>query len=223
MNVQRTPSFFTRHQFLLLLIAAILLRYLPFVGIPIQWLESYFHEISHGIAALATGGSVVSIQLFPNGAGLCTSRGGIAFVTSFMGYTGAILWGILIYSVAKSHRKMAQVIAGLIIAILLLSMVFWVRDLLTVVILLLLMALFAVTFKIRNNGYFQLTVQLIGLSVLLNGLFSPTYLIDGRHLGDGAALASMTGVPEILWVLVWMLFAGAALYLLYHRAYKKRS
>ncbi|NQY49130.1 MAG: M50 family metallopeptidase, partial [Colwellia sp.] len=47
---------------------------------------------------------------------------------------------------------------------------------------------------------------------LLNCLFSPTYLFDGRDLGDGAALASMTMVPELVWVLIWCVLAMAALY-----------
>ena len=58
---------------------------IPIISIPFKWLDSYFHEISHGIAALVTGGEIIRIQLFTNGAGLCTTRGGSAFFISFFG------------------------------------------------------------------------------------------------------------------------------------------
>lgn len=63
-------------------------------------------------------------------------------------------------------------------------------------------------------------MQLFGLLILLNSLFSPSYLLDGRHLGDGATLASQTFVPEIIWVLIWFLLALLALYSLYRTAKK---
>jgi hypothetical protein len=55
-------------------------------------------------------------------------------------------------------------------------------------------------------------LKFFGLSILLNSLFSPTYLFDGRDLGDGAALASMTMIPELVWVLLWCVLAIFALY-----------
>lgn len=214
MEDQNSSKFSRRHQFWLLLAIAILIRYLPLVSIPFQWLESYFHEISHGIAALVTGGTVLSIKLFPNGAGLCTTQGGSRFIISIMGYSGAVLWGAMIYLLAKSHQKVAQVQAGLVLLLLMLSIILWARDLLTLVILLLLTGLFIVTFKIKNNRYFQYVMQLFGLSILLNGLFSPSYLIDGRHLGDGATLSNITGIPELIWVFLWSGFAAVVLYLI---------
>jgi hypothetical protein len=68
------------------------------------------------------------------------------------------------------------------------------------------------TVKMRRLYYLQLLLKFFGLSILLNSLFSPTYLFDGRDLGDGAALASMTMVPELVWVLLWCVLAIAALY-----------
>ena len=58
-------------------------------------------------------------------------------------------------------------------------------------------------------------MQLFGLLILLNSLSSPSYLLDGRSLGDGAALASMTFIPELVWILIWFLLAIIALYSLY--------
>ena len=63
-------------------------------------------------------------------------------------------------------------------------------------------------------------MQLFGLLILLNSLSSPSYLLDGRHLGDGAALASSTLIPEFVWVFIWFAIALFALYSLYKTAKK---
>jgi len=46
-------------------------------------------------------------------------------------------------------------------------------------------------------------------------LIAPTHLIDGKHVGDGADLADITFIPEIVWVAFWLIFAGGALSYLY--------
>ena len=212
---QESSSFWQKYHFFILLITAVVIKQLPFVSIPFNWLESYFHEISHGIAAILTGGNVLRIQLFANGAGLCTTQGGIGFVISFSGYAGATLWGWGIYKLASAHQKVAQAFSVLIFILLVSSIVFWGRDLLTWFILLVLAAIFLLTIKLKKLYYLQRLMQLFGLLILLNSLFSPSYLLDGRHLGDGAALASITFIPEIIWVAIWFSIALLALYSLY--------
>ncbi len=207
-----TASFWQKYQLYFLLVAAIIIRQIPIVSIPLNWLETYFHEISHGIAALLTGGQIMRIELFPNGSGVCTTRGGLSFLISFSGYAGASLWGWLIFKLANSHQRIAQIFSGLMIALLLASIVFWARDVLTMIILSCLAVMFVFTVKMRRLYYLQLFLKFFGLSILLNSLFSPTYLFDGRDLGDGAALSSMTMVPEIVWVISWCAIAIVALY-----------
>ncbi len=218
-NPSQKPSVFWRkYHFFILLFTAVIFKQLPLVSIPFNWLESYFHEISHGIAAIITGGNIVRIQLFANGAGLCTTQGGIAFIISFSGYAGATLWGWGIYKLASAHEQIAQLFSVLIFLLLVSSFVFWGRDLLTWFILAVLAGIFLLTIKLKKVHYLQRLMQLFGLLILLNSLFSPSSLLDGRHLGDGAALASMTFVPEIIWVLIWFLIALLALYSLYKTA-----
>ena len=217
---QNSSSFWNKYHFFILLFSAIIIKQLPLVSIPFNWLESYFHEISHGIAAILTGGNVLRIQLFANGAGLCTTQGGIGFVISFAGYSGATLWGWGIYKLASAHQKAAQGFSVLIFVLLVCSIVLWGRDLLTWFILGVLAALFLLTIKLKKIHYLQRLMQLFGLLILLNSLSSPSYLLDGRHLGDGAALASMTFIPEIIWIAIWFAIALLALYSLYKAAKK---
>ncbi len=217
---QESSAFWQKYHFFILLFAAVVFKQLPLVSIPFNWLESYFHEISHGIAAIITGGNVVRIQLFANGAGLCTTQGGIGFVISFAGYAGATLWGWGIYKLASAHQRVAQGFSVLIFVLLVSSIVFWGRDLLTWFILAILAVIFLLTIKLQKTHYLQRLMQFFGLLILLNSLSSPSYLLDGRHLGDGAALASMTFIPEVIWVVIWFSIALLALYSLYKTARK---
>jgi hypothetical protein len=205
-------NFSPKYKFWLMLFTVIIILQLPFISIPFKWLESYFHEISHGLTALLTGGSIVQIQLFPNGAGLCTTRGGSAFFISLMGYGGAILWGSLIFYLASSHRKTAQIFSILLIGLLASSILLWVRDLLTLFIVIVLLMLVIAQLKYSSQKHLQTLLQLTGLLVLINSLMSPLYLLDGQAKGDGAALANMTFIPEIIWVVIWF---SAALFATY--------
>jgi len=215
-----TSSLWKKYHFFILLITAVVIKQLPLVSIPFNWLESYFHEISHGIAAVVTGGNVLRIQLFTNGAGLCTTQGGIGFVISFAGYAGATLWGWGIYKLASAHQRVAHLFSMSVFLLIVSSIVFLGRDLLTWFILAMLATLFLLTIKLTKLHYLQRLMQLFGLLILLNSLFSPSYLLDGRSLGDGAALASMTFIPEFFWVLIWLSLALIALYSLYKSAKK---
>ncbi|MGL1958148.1 MAG: M50 family metallopeptidase [Colwellia sp.] len=221
--LQKKPlTFWQKYHFYGLLLVAIIIRQLPFISIPFNWLESYFHEISHGIAALVTGGSIVNIQLFANGAGICSTQGGSRFIISFFGYAGATFWGWGIYRLAGAHQRFAQIFSSLIFMLLVSSILLWARDLLTIFILGVLTFIFFVTSysffkKTQNLKFLQITVQLFGLLILLNSLFSPLYLLDGRALGDGATLASITFIPEFIWVAIWFLLALGAGYSLMKR------
>ena len=187
---------------------------MPLISVPFNWLESYFHELSHGLAALLTGGRVVQIQLFPNGAGLCTTQGGIRFVISLMGYLGATLFGYFICRLAQGFQAQARWIYPVFIALMTLSLILWVRDVLTAFIIGVLITLFVVKWRFVKSHSLGLWLKFTGIIVLLNSVYSPLYLIDGRHLGDGASLASMTFIPEIIWALLWSASGIFALYLL---------
>jgi hypothetical protein len=213
-EITASTSFIKKHQLWLFIVIAAIIRKIPFVSTPFNWLESYFHEISHGIAALVTGGNIVNIQLFLSGAGLCTTQGGNDFLITFSGYVGAIFWGTLIYVLASQNQRMAKVVSYFILALLACTLVLWAKGLLTMIIIIVLMILFLFKIRMKQSFYVQKTMQLSGILVLLNGLFSPWYLFDGRAVGDGARLAELTFLPELVWVVLWSGSAVFAIFLL---------
>lgn len=217
----KQTSIFSQYSFYFYLLIAIIILNIPFVSIPFKWFESYFHEISHGLSAILTGGSIVQIELFPNGAGLCTSLGGNRFIISFMGYAGAIFWGALLYISAHTHQRLAQVFSYGVMALLVLTLVLWVRDLLTLFILCILFAVLFLQRKFKQRSHLQSGIKVLGLMVLLNSVQSPLYLFDGRSLGDGASLAKLTYIPETIWIAVWCIMGLYTIYFLSRYQNKK--
>jgi len=206
----------SRQQLILYIAAAFIVDYLPFVNLPFLWSETFFHEISHGLAALLTGGMIHNITLSFNGSGLCTTSGGSRFLISFLGYAGSALWGLLIYSVANTlSPKNAKFMVGIMILMLGATLLLWAHNISTIIILLILLLMY--TLPLVKSLWFSVKffIQLIGVFVMLDAIRSPLYLLDGRDLGDGANLAQLTGLPEFFWVALWFVIAVACLYLLW--------
>ncbi len=190
-----------------------MLSWVPILHWPFQWLQTYYHEISHGLAALGTGGHVSRIELNINGTGVCFTRGGSRFTILVSGYLGAVLWGLLIYSSTiirstKAFRSVMLISVVLLIATLLL----WTKDGVTAGIVLALLALVLLQWRMKSVTLARWFFQFVGVYVLIDALRSPLHLIDGRHRGDGAMLSDLTGILEFVWVLIWFMAASAGLY-----------
>lgn len=202
---------------ILFIVAAFIVDYLPFINLPFLWSETFFHEISHGLAALLTGGSIHNISLNFNGSGLCVTSGGVRFIVTFFGYAGSALWGLLIYRVANALTPASsKLMIAIMVGMLAVTLVLWARDIPTITILIVLLLMYSLPLYKSLFISVKAFIQLVGIFVLLDAIRSPLYLLDGRDLGDGASLAELTWLPEIFWVALWFLIALGCLYLLWN-------
>lgn len=96
--------------------------------LPIKYLTVFFHELSHGLAAVLTGGSIVRIEVNSNLGGVCWTTGGIRLIVLSAGYLGSLLWGSTILLAAVKTRLDQQITAGLGVLLLLVTAI-WVRNL----------------------------------------------------------------------------------------------
>lgn len=211
-------------RFWLFLAAAFVLSFLPLIHIPFSWVMTLFHELSHGLAALLTGGRVEKITLNLLGGGLCHTRGGIRFVVLHAGYIGAVLFGILLYEMADTlSRRHTSMIAGALAGLCGLTAVLYGRDILTWVILGVLAAVFVSVMKLQERRLARWALQFMGMYVLLDALRAPLHLLDGRHYGDGAKLADLTGIPELIWVALWLAIGAGGVYWLWRLNAKEHA
>jgi len=175
---------------------------------PLKILVVFFHELSHGITAVATGGRIVEVRVDAMQGGLCLTEGGSRFLTLSAGYLGSlILGGLLLLAASHFKRKnIPNLILGLVLFI---TTIVYVRPVIgfgfffgaAVGI-----AFVAAAQKLPNevNGYI-LTV--IGLTSTLYAVLDIKSDILDRPgaRSDAAMLSDLTGVPTIMWGAAWML------------------
>ena len=209
-------------EFFILLIVAVIVRYIPFVHIPFKMLSVYFHELGHGLVAITTGGSISKIVINYNGSGVCHYRYKSAishFLISVSGYIATAAFGYYIYSVASTSSENFTTGNFYIILIgIAISTILWVRDIKTFILVSSIAFLFAIPILdefidvMSLLSFAVIYMKFIGMYIMIDALISPTYLIDGRDDGDGGDLAKMTKIPEVIWISLWLLISLYALY-----------
>jgi len=195
-------------------IFAIVISYIPFIGLPFIYLGTIFHEMSHALVALLTGGQMMEFSLSPNGSGYVRTSGSILFLTAFSGYFGVTIWAMLLFQVG--HKKnLTRITLGTLIFIFSMILILWVKSLMTFIILGLVIAMLLFILLKTSLQLIPYLAQAMAILILFNAIKSPLYLIDGRNIGDGAALAEITWLPEIFWVSIWCGWGICVLYFLF--------
>ena len=100
----------------------LLLWIIPFGGLvllPLQYLNTHIHELSHAVAALASGGQGMNISVFPDGSGVTQFQGGwtILWVRNALGFGTGIVYfaGVLLLAknLSDDHVRIASQFLGL--------------------------------------------------------------------------------------------------------------
>jgi len=193
----------------------------PFVY-PMKVFVVFLHEISHGMAAVATGGSIQRITLSPYLGGACYCPGGNAFITLSAGYLGSLAWGAAILEGGRrAGRHAGRVVAGLGAGTFVLTLLF-VRGAFGVGFGLLFGAglLLAARHLAPEPNRILLTV--LGLTSCLYAILDiKSDVLDRPHLpSDAYMLAELTGVPTVAWGVVWISVAVLVSAWLFLRAFR---
>ena len=196
----------------LALAAAALLLWGTFVVYPFRLFVVFLHEISHGLAAVATGGSIVSIGLSFDEGGVCLTRGGWPFLILNAGYLGSLLWGALFLLLGgrRARARSAVGVVGLFtLAVTLVYVRTWFGFLYGVAAALVLVT---VATKLKP-AVSETLLAAIGATSVLYAIWDIASDVLVRHSGesDAAALARLTGVPAILWGVAWAAVSIAVL------------
>src|SRR5512135_3589831 len=171
---------------------------------PVKIFVVCLHELGHAVAALLTGGQVVSIQIFPEEGGLTLTRGGWPFIITSAGYLGSmLLGGTLLY--LSSYRRWARHLMLVLAVLMVLSTLLFFRNFFAVLYgLLVAAAMFFSAYRLSVNVNFYI-VRFIAVAsclyVLLDirsDLFAPSSGGQGM-VNDAAALSQLTGIPAIFW------------------------
>jgi hypothetical protein len=205
-------------ELLVLAFALVVLWQVPWLGwlvYPFRLFGTFVHELSHGLAAIVTGGHFQRFSVQPDLSGLAWSAGGIRVVVSSAGYIGSAIFGGVLIALQARWFSARTLLLGMAVVFGLLCVLF-VRNLFGVATgLVLTAALFHAGLK-WPEAWRDGLLKVLALQLILDGynsLFTVFQLSRaGNSETDAAAMAQMTWLPASFWAVLWMLVSTAILF-----------
>jgi hypothetical protein len=181
--------------------------------LPIKFLTVFFHELSHGLAAILTGGSIAKIELNFQQGGVCYTRGGISWIVASAGYLGSLLWGCAIL-ISNIRFKMEKELMRFLSFIFGLSALLWVRNMDGLIICVMLAVLFYLFPKYLSRFACDVLLNFVALTSCFYVIYDiKDDLIDRSVQGsDAMVLGEMFHLPGALIGGVWMVIAIVVTY-----------
>jgi hypothetical protein len=180
--------------------------------LPLKLFTVFLHETSHGLAAVASGGSIERIELSADQAGLCVTRGGSRFLVASAGYLGSLGFGLALLWLGARSRYDRALVAMLGAATLALTLGYVRTAFGFAYGLAAGLALLAVAAWLPAEAS-DLVLRVLGTVSALYAIWDVAADVLLRDVpgSDAHALAELTGLPAPLWGLAWI---GVSLVLL---------
>lgn len=175
---------------------------------PVKLLVVILHEISHGIAAVLSGGYIVEIAINERLGGHCISSGGNQMFIASAGYLGSLLWGSALF-VSGYNKKWNLGFSIFLGSVLIFITANYMENIFAGMII----SSFGLYFIIAPR---YLPGMLHGYITKFLGITSAFYvaidigqdLVVNTYLGsDASLLSSLTGVPAVIWGIIWLLIS----------------
>ncbi len=172
---------------------------------PLKLLVVFFHEASHALVTVATGGTVRSMAIDPQQGGQVIAVGGNRFLSLSAGYLGSLAWGVVIYLLATGTRRQQTIMVVLGLTVAGITLVY-VRNLFGLAFGCLAgCGMVAAGWWVRSavNGFL---LRLIGLTSMLYApldIYSDT-IARSQLRSDARMLAEEFGGATVMWGGVWM-------------------
>ena len=203
-------TFFKRYIALILIFIVISFLWGTLVLYPLKIFVVFMHEVSHGLAAYLTGGSIVEIEVNRQQGGHAETNGGNKFLILTAGYLGSLIWGgVILLMAARTHfDKAISVLIGI--------------------------GMVGITIGFSSDTFTYLFGVGFGVVLIAVGLFLPEVandwilrvigitsclyaildiksdILDRAHLrSDARMLAELTRFPTMFWGILWIVIAIA--------------
>ncbi len=187
---------------------------------PLTLLATWFHEMGHGLTAMLLGQHFEQLMIFPNGSGVAESQvSGEAsrFTHAAFAAGGPIapsaVGALLI--VASAHPKAWRPVLWLSAAVILGSVLIWVRSLTGLWVLPLVAGILGLIAWRASPGFARFSLQFLGvlgaMSMLrdFNYLFTEQGMVDGQPMiSDTGQIEAALGLPHWFWAGLILLISG---------------
>jgi len=202
------------------------LPYLGWVQYPFVLLGTWFHEMGHGLTALMVGGTFEHLEIYENGGGVAYYTAGNsylprsianAFVASG-GLLGPVIIGGVLIASAK-HHKSSMIVLRALIALMILSLLLWVRSFWGIAVLSGYIAVLIGITLFKSRKLEVITILFLGLQSVLSTYLQLDYLFTkqferngGIQISDTQAIAENTFGFYWLWAIVIVIVSGYLLW-----------
>lgn len=186
---------------------------------PLKLFVVLLHEISHGLAAVATGGAIEKIVVTSDLGGACYCGGGDAFLTLSAGYLGSLLWGAALVLIAARLGRRSSWITATIGVFIGLVTVLYVRNPFGLLFGLGFGAALIAAARYLSPAFNERVLWALGLTSCLYAVLDiKSDVLDRPELrSDARMLAEMTGVPTVVWGGLWIAAAMFVCWMLFRR------
>ncbi len=196
---------------------------LSLVTLPIVYLNTHVHELSHALAAAVSGGDAQRIVVQGSGSGFTPVAGGSLLLVASAGYIGASLIGAALIAWGSTPRNAKNALWGLA-CLLSLSMLVWVRGdavgIASGVFWILLLWVLGSKLQ-KANAVFA--AQFLGMQQCLTSVQALFVLLKVNAIpgieNDAKLLADQTPLPPMFWALGWCSLSLAVMALALRRAW----
>ncbi len=195
----------TGHWQLLLLLIVIFTFWQTALLVPLKILVVFFHEASHAIMTILTGGSVVSLSVSPDQGGLVLSRGGNRFLTLSAGYLGSLLIGVALLVGATRTKADKAIMTGLGVLMLVIAGLY-VREVFALAFIVGTGVGMLLCARYLGHNVNDLALRVIGLTSMIYvpyDIFSDTIARSSLN-SDARMLATEFGGTPQLWGGLWI-------------------
>jgi len=186
----------------------------PLVLYPFTLFTTWVHECSHALVAVALGGHVASITIRPDTSGLTRSLMPSARIAQGLvasaGYLGASIVGCCLMAATRVERRARPILMGIGV-FMLITLLFWIRNLFGIVVVLAWAAALMTIARRRTGGVAGFLLSILAIQVALNAVFDIRMLFMVRGPSDAQTMARLFAVPAWFWAGAWMAMSVAML------------
>lgn len=177
---------------------------------PLVFLNTIIHELCHALAALATGGGVQDILIFPDASGVTHVLGGNTWIVGSAGYVGAAILGALFCLWASTPERSTKVL-GVIALVIGFALVLFIRPYNNGTLgfgwAVALCALLGGAAKFAPASWKMPLAQFVGSQQILHAGYSLFTVASLSHYGvrtDAQILADQSPIPALVWSILWI-------------------
>ena len=199
---------------------ALVLPRIPVIGKWFNIINTAIHELGHALMALILEGSVKKIELFNDASGTTTTATKTkfgSFLVAFIGYPfSSFVSYFIFYLLTVGYEK------GFLIGISILflfMLLLWVRNIYGVLWILIFCAVNGYLIYLNNAHYIHIATLLYAVFIAVDAVFSALTVLflsikQKDKAGDATLLKKITGVPAVIWGIVFAGVAGWVFYLI---------